>query len=711
MNIIDRIKKRNIDRKLQNNEYVKSLKIIDLEKIIFDGKQLIDYIVEQHLEYVTISKKIEELENSFDIDYDKLNEYKKKMSQIVDVYSILFENEEIVLYLLKSGYIDINNQDIIDLANKDISFALKVVDLVELFPEKFKIYFEKFSQVMNFETFMNFFNKLKNSAENYDEIINFMEPVSINVLEENHFWNYLSLFKAIPQLSQYASNKEFYEKYDKYEKQRHNILMFDCHKELIKCALKLNIDVITLINDINEDRFLKSSYVDSILKEMCVLNISFVKKCLSYLADMVGCDYLSWSKNEEISKFVIPYESLTILKNPEFSQKFQEIFSKGIISSFLQDKKYVDEHLNDYNQRWINYDEETLARTFGSPVNVDYNNGKVRFYTANGQEFKMLVHSIVNSNEVKPNGSSKETQEKIKYLQENLSNNPSLFVDSNLGLENTSISCSTISERDICTFGLELVYPNKDHILIGFNETNQENIYHYGFCDAGLNRDAHLSPDSTIYNLCIPKYKKTGGIISYDEVDISRKNRKPQYILTTFPPQDIENNEKVMKWANYYNIPIIYVDRKAYVNKYRQELKDLLESRDNTKCLSGYEITLYKNILFCMQAYGIADSELSKYNYEKIQFSIFEKYPTYANASVIIKDRIIDENIRFVIGTENEKLYKKIILAYLEVSEDYDNVWNDFKESLFVPRYHGDGRTTFEFYEDWKQNKEGKKNI
>ena len=303
------------------------------------------------------------------------------------------------------------------------------------------------------------------------------------------------------------------------------------------------------------------------------------------------------------------------------------------------------------NKLWENYDQEKLDKTFKSTI--DPISG-VRFYCAEGEPFKFLVHTIPYNTGVKGNGSNAEDLEKIKFLQENLYKRPSLFVDSDL--DTPTISCSTICDKGTPTFGLVFKNLNPKNIIVGFNEDNIENFYNYCGGDNGIYRTYRPTTyDHTVEYL----FHERINYSEYDEVLLSRKGRKPDYIISLYPPSDYQSNIYNILWAKVYQVPIIYINRAAYISKHENVISTMLQKMDNGVCIDGNDYERINKSLVALSTMG-----------GSVSYSI----KIYDGIKKVLQTNLTEENAKRFLSIKKGRLAYSYDDGYTYYDEIYDAV-------------------------------------
>ena len=330
------------------------------------------------------------------------------------------------------------------------------------------------------------------------------------------------------------------------------------------------------------------------------------------------------------------------------------------------------------NKRWEIYDKEKLDKTFKS-VELD----GVTYYIAEGEDFKFLVHSIdATSGKIKENGSSLEIEKKMLQLREQLPTHPELF--SNFDYDSRVMSCSTISDKGMATFGIPLKARGKD-ILIGLNVDNINDVYHYSTRDYGTLRTA--KPVS--YNESVKSLAKEKGIGAdfYDEVVVKR--RPPDFMISPYAPGDSRNANNVL-WAKYYGIPILYINRQSYIDKYDSMIDEIVRKTEGNRCLSPDDYQKVLDLKSSINAIYNSDISSSYHNtdFYQLQKDILEKNPSVENVNrmgtKLLLEMFIDESSS---NRPSSKVYDAIINKF-KLKEEHPNLTRDDIVSSLIKLFH-----------------------
>ena len=225
------------------------------------------------------------------------------------------------------------------------------------------------------------------------------------------------------------------------------------------------------------------------------------------------------------------------------------------------------------------YEKEYQQRLY-NPINdksnkktIEYDGVSITYIESDIVEYEALIHRIdpTRKNDLGPN--------KMEVVS-----NPGVFDGDIIGSD--ILSLSLLYEFNNSTFGKP--ENNENSVLLGFSYLENNNILKTKHNDAGTNMSGSgkdLSKELTEDILEPNKLKmntlKNGG--QYNEVAISRKEqgkkKKPDYVLVlkNFGRCSIPLNNNTLKYAKYYNIPIVEIDG----NKIKKHALDNLDSKLN----------------------------------------------------------------------------------------------------------------------------------
>lgn len=132
---------------------------------------------------------------------------------------------------------------------------------------------------------------------------------------------------------------------------------------------------------------------------------------------------------------------------------------------------------------------------------------------------------------------------------------------------------------------------NQPEVIFAFSNIPEEEVFFSGIYDIGLNTRtknySDLHPSDGLGQHFLANQLMTNCFHDYNEIAINRftdktktKKRMPNYIVCYD-----EVNELSLKYAEYFNIPILFIDTKKCAYKNANEIKQKLENVNNPKDL------------------------------------------------------------------------------------------------------------------------------
>lgn len=132
---------------------------------------------------------------------------------------------------------------------------------------------------------------------------------------------------------------------------------------------------------------------------------------------------------------------------------------------------------------------------------------------------------------------------------------------------------------------------NQPEVIFAFSNIPEEDVFFSGIYDIGLNTRtknySDLHPSDGLGQHFLANQLMTNCFHDYNEIAINRftdktktKKRMPNYIVCYD-----EVNELSLKYAEYFNIPILFIDTKKCAYKNANEIKQKLENVNNPKDL------------------------------------------------------------------------------------------------------------------------------
>ena len=280
-----------------------------------------------------------------------------------------------------------------------------------------------------------------------------------------------------------------------------------------------------------------------------------------------------------IDYFNIVYNSFDKLN--ELDSKFDEEkieYIKNNLTSFMNECHLLKREVLslDIKKRFLNFNKELKSVSLLDDNKKPFlsNNGnQIKVFELNGEPFTMLIHCIAK----------KEYKEGTNNanIGEKLLDNPSIWNTEEKG--NNMICTSLINNYKMNNFS----GGDTDIVTYGFYDIDSSGIYGTYNVDAGSNMTNDAFKDNgevykdiilQIKNLSLPNSSLKSGC--WNEIIINRRNRKtkekiqPNY-LVCFD----KINDRTIKHAKYFNIPIYVINTKIYQEQF-DKLKE--ENEENS---------------------------------------------------------------------------------------------------------------------------------
>ena len=288
--------------------------------------------------------------------------------------------------------------------------------------------------------------------------------------------------------------------------------------------------------------------------------------------------------NDFLKEMYVKFKELNSLKTKEEVIDFIKQ-NDGVLDRFKFDfelGKYLNKDLNkvSFNPKDYNYTIKDGVKI------IDFDNNDL-------SNFNMMVHVISDrSNVVGLNG-------KFSLI---LPEHPELWVDRS-EVHSDTLSCSMISEYHMKFFG----HVNEANIILGFSDFDSDSIimistrdgatdmkgsgkeYDYKTNYASLFDSSTNTFPSKILGGKERINWSNGDYDSYNEIAIGRNtngvSKRPSYILTLtnflLPKANKPMDETAIKWAKYYDIPIVQLDGKKLYMSAQKRLDEFVSNFEN----------------------------------------------------------------------------------------------------------------------------------
>ena len=415
------------------------------------------------------------------------------------------------------------------------------------------------------------------------------------------------------------------------------------------------------VNDIE----LSSNYIDFIIK------YAEEKNMLDDYKNAVNMKYTIYSyfeNNKIFKEYYMRVDDLEVKKLMETLKKINESKTideiKQILSTFT-----VKISPKEYNDKIVRSAKKHFSNSIFHPEKVKEIDGVkiIDNSTFDLSKYKMLVHVINDrkSND-SPNGD----------LSLDLMSNPELWIKNNYQNSSNFVCCSLISQYDTVFFGD--VFRNSSSVILGFSDVENTHISGVSGGDrisemVGDEYDFGKSTEFLSSWQCPPeevtddlRFSKNG----HNEITIGRiingETIRPSYILSTinFEKQSKNRpiNENMIKWAKYFNIPIVRIDGNIVYETAKRELENLLLTIKNNQI----SFELFEKMLLEIRTIENVKNDSNKL------INIFEYFSIFLDAC--LKNPSI----------ENIKAIKKIIQKYEEtiIENDINSYGIDNKEKI-----------------------------
>lgn len=554
--------------------------------------------------------------NSFDGLLETLDKF-------VDLYK---SNKEICLYCLSNNMHILKYIDTIRLFEEDIlTFNLTDIDLLEQNKDLIMQYKKKYSKEEMQKIYENFYkyNKILLNPEcdkiNNEFLFEHIEEVEFILKLPNNLKNAL-IGKA---------NESSFEEYLNVKGKAERVASYN--SEIIDFLIHNNFDD-NLIFRVNEyfkthrdysglNRRIKE-YNDYLIEN--TKDIYELKDCICY--KYYGLNY--YETKGQIA--FIKKNNIVTNANIENTIKLIEIIDS------LNDIESIKSKIGEFNisgtevQKFlteIKFVENMYAKTLYNPENdnsqtmpIEYNGKKVKYIQSDIVDFNMLVSRISYAKGIGRDRCF--NTERIGMIL----NDPSVFTDDSIGSD--ILSTSYISEVNLDTFCSGATTRGKD-VILGFDLSAESRIITTKSKDAGTNMEGKgydFSKRGFLnYYLMLPEELKKDirlleGLPVYNEVALSRyengKKKKPKFlvVIKNAGKYSVPLNESTLKFATYYDIPIVEIDgNKIFLAKSNQ-LKEKISSIKQKGFITYDD---FESIINCMCAMRSTNSG-SSFNYIEV---------------------------------------------------------------------------------------------
>ena len=259
-------------------------------------------------------------------------------------------------------------------------------------------------------------------------------------------------------------------------------------------------------------------------------------------------------------------------------------------------------------------------------------------------------------------------------LAKEVIDNPQLW-DSKTENSSSILSCSMVSDYAFNVFSMY----EKDKIILGFSSIDDIPIIASMMIDAGtlsnngnkiFNRNNNIKSFVTFPSDLTSKYRFDG---RHNEVALGRQGVKPSFIISylNYNGKDLPIDDRMKKWAKYFNIPIVQIDFKLIYEKSKEDYDNIINIISNEGC----NLENFKKLIYDI-------NKMKNYNVNLIP-DLFDLINEIIRKNISIGSyELIDESISIIeMAIENEyniydidkqNKYKSIYDMLMQKKDLYD---------------------------------------
>lgn len=443
------------------------------------------------------------------------------------------------------------------------------------------LFSEEIIEKFGYETISKLLDFNTNAAINLIEISNDKSQVEllkdfIVYLEENNSMNTRVLHYAI---NSFKDSQDLYKSI--LLSKNNNKINLENLEEILEDGNEYSVTSIEELNNFTKHRMIKlKDEFESDNQEISQNALCKILFNKSYKDSMLLIDKFSLDKLDVLQHNGIVTEEqsriLNILKmvkdgtlnidNIEMLSNF--IDENNINITLNQIEKHMKaKYCQQYNE--VLFDEDSPDENVIESEITTPNGKKVRILNLNNTDFNFIVHKIFSY-----------STDTAKYYSQ-LIHNPEYWNGIDGGT--STISTSFISDLSYKVCGDENLeqqvilgfsnIPEKDFLLMG----NDDIISSHG--DRIINpkseydTDRYYSPKM----MTLMTKHQTGKAAGYNEITLDRNCAIPSYLIA----YDGVINENTLRYAEYFNIPIINIDREKYANRNKQFISSVTKGTIN----------------------------------------------------------------------------------------------------------------------------------
>ena len=477
--------------------------------------------------------------------------------------------------------------------------------------------------------------------ETISKLLDFNTNASRNLIELATDRNQIELIKEFigyleecgsmnTKMLHYTINsfKDSQDLYKNILSEKNNRINLENLKEILENGNEYGVTSIEELNDFTNHRMVKlknefeSENQDISKDALCRILFNKSYKDSMLLINRFSLDKLDVLKDngivtEEQSRILEILNSVKdgtlAINNIEELEKF--IDENNIITTLNQiEQQMKSKYCDQYNK--VLFDENKLDNNVIERYETTSNGNKVRVLDLNNTDFNFIVHKIFSY--------SSDTAKFYAQLLHNPENWDSLDCGT------STISTSFISDLSYKVCGDENLdqqvilgfrnIPNQDLLLMG----NDDILSTHG--DRIINPKSENNADRYFSPKMMPLMTKyqTGKAAGYNEITLDRNSVIPVYLIS----YDGVINENTLRYAEYFNIPIVNIDREKYANRNKQFISSVTKGEiDHFEVEDIERLMYYPTAKVSIQKkYMICESTLSRllengtYPAEKIEF-------------------------------------------------------------------------------------------
>ena len=469
------------------------------------------------------------------------------------------------------------------------------IEILNNNPDKFNDYF-KIAYEINNNMVSGIFTRMVNDefAEKYPNIV--FNTFRFILIDKNDYY----AFRDVPVIL-YKNNKKEYldllkvalnnctsmycvESLLKIIAQKTNDSYFLSVAKLLADKSKEHIDAHNIFSSINDINNLQEIYTNwdeycNAYYQQSIYNINDIEKTKDILCKKLYntsfekmkdryYQYIIANHTNEIDKKIVWFERIIMsTTKEEIIQIYNETISIGneLKTTYEDIAKQIDndskKSISDVSKYQVS--KELRVKTIGN----------IGIYDISETNFNLIIHNISAGLSL----SHREISEK---------SNTDFSIWSNPNVEGSiTISTSEISNKFLGH--LTRKKNNQPEVIFAFSNIPEEEVFFSGIYDIGLDTStknySDLDPSDGLGQHFLANQLMTNCFHDYNEIAINRfydktktQKRFPNYIVCYD-----EVDELSIKYAEYFNIPILFIDSKKCAYKNATEIKQKIENINN----------------------------------------------------------------------------------------------------------------------------------